>query len=216
MIDHFDEIQASAYSVSLFWQGETINQVWLKQRDGDLPPTEFFSAKAAEDHLHPIPGVSAIHCTPQMGIVGAWHECLPHFKMNFTPSSGDELQSEYFVPRAQAQSALHAIRSIQERIAPLLLISEVRTIAADDLWMSPCYQQESVAIHFTWKPLWAQVREVLPLIEEQLRPFEVRPHWGKLFTMTDFHYEKMDDFRQLVSRLDPDRKFSNAFLRSFT
>jgi xylitol oxidase len=148
-----------------------------------------------------------------MGIVGAWHERLPHFKMNFTPSSGDELQSEYFVPRKEAQAALQAVRSLHEKITPLLLISEIRTIAADDLWMSPCYQQDCAAIHFTWKPLWEDVQHVLPLIEARLGA--ARPHWGKLFTMPGMRYVRLGEFRSLIEAFDPERKFGNPFLEQY-
>jgi xylitol oxidase len=221
MIEHFDEIQTSAYSVSLFtdWQGDTINQVWLKQRteDDDPPAQDFYGAVAATENLHPIPAFAdeAINCTEQLGIIGPWYERLPHFKLNFLASAGDELQSEYFVPRAQAQSALHAMQTLQHKIAPLLYCSEIRTIAADDLWMSPCYQRDSVAIHFTWKPLWPEVKQVLPQIEKALEPMGARPHWGKLFTMSDLHYEKLDAFRKLISTHDPNRKFANAFLEEY-
>jgi xylitol oxidase len=136
--------------------------------------------------------------------------------MEFTPSAGEELQSEYFVSRGDAFAAIRAIDDIGERIAPLLYVSEVRTIAADDLWMSPCYRRDSVAIHFTWKPNWEGVRGVLPLVEAKLEPFQVRPHWGKLFTMAPetvrSRYAKLPDFRRLAERCDPVGKFRNEFL----
>ena len=114
---------------------------------------------------------------------GPWYERLPHFRMGFTPSAGKELQSEYFVPRSQAVEAILALEKMRDQITPLLMITEIRTIAADRLWMSPCYERDSVAIHFTWKPDWPSVKRLLPVIEKALGPFEVRPHWGKLFTM---------------------------------
>jgi xylitol oxidase len=154
-----------------------------------------------------------------MGIPGAWHDRLPHFRMEFTPSSGEELQSEYFVPRQNALAALRAVDEVREHIAPLLQISEVRTIAADTLWMSPCYQRASVAIHFTWKKDWETVKKLLPMIEEQLAPFDARPHWGKLFTMSPSRvqslYEKMPAFQELLGQYDPDGKFRNAFLDKY-
>jgi xylitol oxidase len=139
--------------------------------------------------------------------------------MDFTPSAGDELQSEYFVPRQDAYSALCAIDRLREYIAPILHVSEVRTIAEDDLWMSPCYKQDSVGIHFTWKPDWAAVQQVLPIIENELAPFHARPHWAKLFTMPPARlqslYEKMPDFRQLLLHHDPHGKFCNGFLSTY-
>ena len=222
VVDHFDEITSSAYSVSLFtqWRGQTIDQVWLKQRvtDGEAvePRGDFFGATIASAPRHPIPGMSPAACTEQLGVAGAWHERLPHFRMDHTPSSGDELQSEYQVPRPQAVEALLAIDALRDRISPLLQISEIRTIAADELWMSPSFGRDSVAIHFTWKPEWDAVRRVLPRIEEALAPFEPRPHWGKVFTIAPdqvrLRYPKRSEFAALLRRHDPLGKFRNEFL----
>lgn len=219
---NFDAVMSSAYSVSLFtdWKNATINQVWQKRRVNDIPSLdlETLGATRAVRDLHPIAELSAVHCTEQMAIPGLWHERLPHFKMDFTPSSGEELQSEYFVPRPHAIEAIRAIDHLGTQISPHLQISEIRSIAADDLWMSPCYQQASIAIHFTWKKDWPAVREVLPQIEHALEPFRARPHWGKLFTIAPAKlqslYTKLPDFLGLLSALDPDRKFRNAFLDS--
>jgi xylitol oxidase len=151
-----------------------------------------------------------------MGICGPWFERLPHFRMDFTPSSGEELQSEYLIPRQHAFAAFRVINQLREHVAPLLQISEVRTIAADNLWMSPCYRQACISIHFTWKKDWEGVRSVLPIIEERLAPFEARPHWGKLFTISPARlqalYKRMPDFRQLLRQYDPQGKFRNDFL----
>lgn len=219
---NFDTILASAYSVSLFtdWQSDRINQVWLKRRVSEstpfVPEPEFFGAQLATRQVHPIAGHPAEHCTEQMNVSGPWHERLPHFRMDFTPSSGEELQSEYLVPRPQALAALTAVAQLRGQIAPLLQICEVRTIAADSLWMSPCYKQACVGIHFTWKKSWEAVRNLLPLIEEELAPFKARPHWGKLFTMPPARlqslYQKMPDFKKLLHEFDPQGKFRNAFL----
>jgi xylitol oxidase len=220
--EHFDTIESSGYSVSLFtdWQNHTINQVWIKRRIEEgtsfTSPPELFEAKLATRHMHPIAALSAENCTEQMGISGPWYERLPHFRMDFTPSSGEELQSEYFVPRSHAVDAISAIYRMSEQIFPHLFISEIRTIDADQLWMSPCYQQPSVAIHFTWKPEWPAVSQLLPVIERELAPYNVRPHWGKLFTISPARlqslYEKHADFQQLLSHYDPQGKFRNAFL----
>jgi alditol oxidase len=219
---HFDEIEASAYSVSLFtdWQNQRINEVWLKtvvaDGKGFDAPVDFFGAKPATKNLHPIASLSAENCTDQMGVPGPWYERLPHFKMGFTPSAGKELQSEYFVPRKHAVEAILAIEKLHEQIGPHLLITEIRAIAADDLWMSPCYRRPSVAIHFTWKPEWESVRELLPVIERELAPFQPRPHWGKLFTLSPPElrtgYEKLPDFIGLCRSYDPQGKFRNDFL----
>jgi xylitol oxidase len=138
--------------------------------------------------------------------------------MNFTPSSGQELQSEYFVPRNQAYRAILAVERLRDHITPNLFVSELRTIDADQLWMSPCYQRPSLTIHFTWKPDWPAVKQVLPLIEEALAPFEAKPHWAKLFTMPASRlkalYEKMPDYRALLEHYDPSGKFRNEFLNT--
>jgi xylitol oxidase len=223
--NNFDAILASAYSVSLFtdWQSANINQIWMKRRVSDsapfAPETEWFGATLAPDDRHPIAGLSAINCTKQMGVAGPWHERLPHFRMDYMPSSGEELQSEYLVPRPQAHAAINAVAQLREQIAPLLQICEVRSIAADQLWMSPCYKQACVGIHFTWKKNWEAVRNLLLRIEEQLAPFSARPHWGKLFTMPPPRlqalYEKLPDFRDLLRAYDPQGKFRNAFLETY-
>jgi xylitol oxidase len=183
-----------------------------------VEPT-FFEAKLAPADRHPIVELSAEPCTAQMGIPGAWYERLPHFRIDNVPSSGEELQSEYFVPRPHAVAALRAVDRLRDQIAPLLQISEVRTIAADDLWMSPCYKQACIAIHFTWKKNWPAVKALLPKIEEQLAPFEARPHWGKLFTAPAAQlrtlYPRLPEFQELLRSYDPQGKFRNAFLDEY-
>lgn len=220
---NFDAVFSSGYSVSLFtdWQERRFNQLWIKRRDGggdvEEMPAKIFGASAATTHLHPIKEISALNCTEQMGIPGPWHERLPHFKIDFTPSSGKELQSEYFVPRERAVEALAAIFSLGEAIFPHLLISEIRSIRKDSLWLSPAYLRDSIAIHFTWKQDWENVQKLLPVIENKLRPFGVRPHWGKLFTLEPAHlqeqYERMEDFSVLMKKMDPQGKFVNDFLK---
>lgn len=222
MKNHFDQIQASGYSVSLFtdWQKQRISEVWIKSRMDAQPsfdgPAEFFGAKPAKKNLHPIEALSAENCTEQMGVPGPWYDRLPHFRMGFTPSAGKELQTEYLLPREHAVDAILAVERLRDQVSPHLLISEIRTIAADDLWMSTCYARPSVAIHFTWKPDWPAVRSVLPVIERELSPFRPRPHWGKLFTMSSSQlqsrYERFSDFVKLASQYDPAGKFRNAFL----
>jgi len=216
---NFDAVTSLAYSVSLFthWAEDVIDQVWVKSlaSDADLPPT-LFGATAAPDHRHPIAHMSPVNCTAQMDEAGAWDERLPHFRMEFTPSSGDELQSEFFVPREHAVAALRTVRSMRDQISPLLHISEIRTIAADNLWLSPSYQRDAVGIHFTWKAMGPEVRALLPEIEAALAPYQARPHWAKLFTMSGERlqslYPRMPDFQRLRAEYDPEGKFDNAYL----
>jgi alditol oxidase len=224
LTNHFDAIESAAYSVSLFtdWQNRRFSEVWLKTRNepGHTfdAQSEFFGATAAKKNLHPIVELSAENCTEQLGVPGPWYERLPHFRMGFTPSAGKELQSEFFVPRKNAVEAILAVERLRDQITPHLLITEIRTIAADNLWMSPCYKQDSVAIHFTWKQDWPAVSKVLPVIEKELSPFNVRPHWGKLFTISpsvlQSRYDRLPDFIKLAKHLDPEGKFRNDFLNT--
>jgi len=222
--DNFDAIESSAYSVSLFtdWQKQRVNEVWLKCREDAEKPfqakPEFYGAKLATRNVHPIIELSAENCTEQMGVPGPWYERLPHFRMGFTPSAGKELQSEYFVPHHHAVEAILAMERLHEQVSPHLMITEIRTIAADDLWMSPCYQRPSVTIHFTWKQDWPAVSKLLPVIEKELAPFDARPHWGKLFTISPVQlrssYEKLPAFVELSRKFDPKEKLRNEFLNT--
>jgi len=223
--NQFDVIMGSGYSVSLFtdWQNRNFSEVWIKSKVDSgktvaLPPN-FYGARPAKQHLHPIRELSAENCTEQMGITGPWYERLPHFKMGFTPSSGKELQSEYFVPREHAYEAIMAVEKLHDQIFPYIQITEIRTIDEDELWMSPCYKRSSATIHFTWKQDWPAVSKLLPLIEKQLAPFGPRPHWGKLFAMDlatlSASYKKSEDFRHLVKEFDPAGKFINEFTKRY-
>jgi xylitol oxidase len=224
MKEHFDAIQASGYSVSLFtdWRNERVNEVWVKARmDSPKPfsgPSDFFGATLAQRDLHPIAELSAENCTEQMGKPGPWYDRLPHFKMGFTPSAGKELQTEYFVPRQYAIDAILAVARLRQQVSPHLMITEIRTIAADDLWMSMAYRQPSVAIHFTWRQDWPAVKRVLPAIERELGPYQARPHWGKLFTLAPAElrarYPKVGDFVRLAAKFDPQGRLRNDFLKT--
>ncbi len=223
---NLDTIMGSGYSVSFFtdWQHHRMSQVWIKTKavipDGhatlfEIEP-EFYGATAATEKMHPITGHDATPCTEQMGIPGPWYERLPHFRMNFTPSSGAEIQTEYFVPRSRGYEAILAVEQLKDKITPHLFITEIRCIAADDLLMSPAWHQDSMAIHFTWKPESDEVHKVLPLIEEKLAPFNARPHWGKVFTMPPSRlaqvYSNIPKFQALVKQYDPKGKFRNQFI----
>jgi alditol oxidase len=222
LFEHFDEIISSGYSVSIFTRwGETIDQVWVKSRVTDEPEqveNDLFGAAAAAVDRHPILGLDASSCTPQLGRAGSWADRLPHFRMGFTPSSGEELQSEYLFPRRYAVEAIEAVRSLADEIRPILQVSEIRAVAADRLWMSMNYGQDTVGIHFTWKPERDAVEDMLVQLETALVPFEARPHWGKLFNANAEEiaplYERMPDFVRLVERLDPRGVFRNSWLKA--
>jgi len=221
LAEHFDAIMSSGYSVSLFtnWLDQMVSQVWIKRRT-DRPVedlgADFYGATAATRNLHPIVEITAENCTEQMGVPGPWYLRLPHFKMGFMPSGGEELQSEYYVPREHAVDAILALEKKKDQIYPQLLISEIRTIAADEFWMSPCYRQDSVTIHFTWKQHDKEVRALLPMIEAELAPYGVRPHWGKLFSVDPgvLHerYPRFPDFLALAKKYDPEGKYRNPYL----
>ena len=219
---HFDEIAGSAYSVSLFtdWRGPLFRQAWLKRRtdvtDSWAPEPRWMGGRLADGPRNPVPGMDPAQCTEQLGVPGPWHERLPHFRPELPPGSGDELQSEYLLPRGSAVEGLQALRPAADRIAPVLRVCEIRTIAADELWLSPSYQRDSVAFHFTWIKDSAAVMPVLAEIEECLAPMHARPHWGKLFrtgpeAMPGL-YPRLDDFRQLMRCYDPAGKFRNGLL----
>ncbi|WP_255578446.1 FAD-binding protein [Deinococcus sp. KSM4-11] len=214
--EHFDAMMTAADSVSLFttWQDDTFHQAWLKRRidgTGRPAPRTWFGAALAEHDVHPVPGLSATPCTPQGGVPGPWFERWPHFRMGHTPSSGEEVQSEYLIPRQHAPAALRALFALGSRLAPLLLVSEVRTVAADTFWLSPCFGRDCAAVHFTWRRDEQAVREVLPAIEAALAPFGARSHWGKVFVAPP-DLPRLPDFRDLMQTFDPGGKFRNAFL----
>jgi alditol oxidase len=222
---HLIDVMSGGYSVSLFtdWQSDSINQVWVKSAVKSGEPFEvqgeYYGAARADRNVHPILTMSPENCTEQMGVPGPWYERLPHFKMGFTPSSGEELQAEYFVPVESAADAIQAVATLRDEIRQYILITEIRSIAADEFWMSPCYRQASIAIHFTLKQDVRGVNQLLPKIEKALAPFNARPHWGKLFTMDAkvlrSRYPKLDDFKNLVLKMDPEKKMQNEFVDQY-
>jgi xylitol oxidase len=217
LAEHFDEIVSSGYSVSVFtlWR-EAVDMVWVKTRTDQPEPTELFGARPATVERHPIPGIDAAPATPQLGSPGPWHDRLPHFRMGFTPSAGEELQSEYLLPRRFAVEAIEALRPLGDRMRPHLLVCEIRTVAADRLWTSTSYEQDSVAFHFTWRRDQEAVTDLLGDVEAALAPFGARPHWGKVFLADAAAiaplYERHADFVRLAERLDPRGAFRTEWL----
>lgn len=220
---HLDEVLSGAYSVSIFtdWREPVRGQVWLKRLDTDAgePPGRWLGARLADGPRHPVRGMPTRSCTPQLGDPGPWHERLPHFRLEFTPSSGEELQSEYFVARGDALGALHAVAALRHRVAPVLQIAEIRAVAADDLWLSPAYRQDSVALHFTWIADEEAVAPVVAAVEDALALFGARPHWGKVFGtppgVVAGRYERFADFAALARRLDPSGKLRNDMVEAY-
>jgi xylitol oxidase len=214
--ENFDQVFSSAYSVSLFtaWGPSRTGQVWQKHRTAGLtamPPDEWMGGRLATGKRHPLPDHDPVHCTEQQGVSGPWHERLPHFRLDFTPSSGDELQTEYLVPRERVVEAMLAVDSLADAINPLLQVSEVRTMCADDLWLSGAYGRDTVGIHFTWRKV-PEVGDVLPELDSLLGPLGGRPHWGKLFdarTPVAHRYPRFAEFAELVQEVDNTGKFQN-------
>lgn len=218
-VEHFDDVLGAAYSVSLFttWSGDGFEQVWVKRRtDADAVDLGWTGARPADGPRHPVIGVAPDACTEQGGVAGPWFERLPHFRLEFTPSAGAELQTEYMVPRSLAREALEAVRRVSTVVAPVLQISEIRTVAADGLWLSPCEGRDTVCIHFTWIDDAEAVAPAVLEVERVLSPYDARPHWGKVFrTSPDVVrslYPRLGDFEALRARLDPGGVFANEFV----
>lgn len=219
LLDHFDALTGQAYSVSMFtrWQGDVVDLLWVKALASDPAPAEsILGAKAATGPSHPIPGMDGSVCTGQMGVVGPWQERLFHFAIGNAASAGAELQSEFFVKRANAPAAIAALRAVQDDFSPALFISEIRSVAADTLWLSSAYEQDTIGFHFTWRPEWERTIAAVQSVERALAPFAPRPHWAKLFTLAgpevQARFPRMADFKALADRLDPQGKFRNRFV----
>ena len=216
--DRLDDVFAAGHSVSVFtdWHSGQA-RVWVKRRV-DQPDSTWTAGTSARHSLHPVPGMSPDLCTEQLGVVGRWHERLAHFRPEATAEAGHELQSEVFVPRALARRAMAALREIAGYFAPLLRVSEMRTVRADDLWLSPAYGRDSVAFHFTWTDDESAVLSAVDAIEKELMPVDPRPHWGKITAMAPREaiasYERAPDFERLMSAYDPTFKFRNDFVNS--
>jgi len=220
--DSFDAIMATGYSVSLFptWQEDYIDSLWIKQQVAEgvgaplAVPTTFFDAPLVPGG-HLFGDMPNRHFT-QMGTPGPWHERLPHYCFKDALQEGNELQSEYFVARHYAVAALKVVAGLRESLASILDVSEIRSVAADKLWLSTAYGQDVVAIHFNWTKDWPGVKHFLPVLEEKLAPFEPRPHWGKLFAMAPAQvqaaYPRMADFQALAREYDPEGKFRNSYV----
>lgn len=220
---HFDEMTGSAYSVSMFtdWRAQRMTQMWLKRAadDPDMPPRSWLGGRLASADLNPVPGMPAANCTPQLGLPGPWHERLPHFRAGFVPSAGAELQSEFLIGREYAVDALAALDAIRSELAPVAQVSEIRTVAADNLWLSPSYQRDSAAIHFTWVPDIRAVAPALISVEAALSPFAPRVHWAKLTALpardVASSYPRINDFRRLAAQLDPHGAFGNEMVEGW-
>jgi alditol oxidase len=220
---HFDEITSAGYSVSLFltWKHDWVDTMWVKRRvPGMAPvpvPETLFGAKLAS--AAPSGELPTDRTLTPFAKPGPWHERLPHYAFHDAMRVGNELQSEYFVPRVHAVAAIKAVAGLKDGLAPILGLSEIRTVRADDLWLSSAFGEDTVGIHFNWLKKWEGIEPFLPVLERALEPFGARPHLGKLFAMSSAQllavYPHMREFRELVRRFDPAGKFSNRFVERY-
>jgi xylitol oxidase len=221
----FSDIMSAGYSVSLFtnWTEDKINQVWIKSVQNASGATasspDFYGASLSQVDMHPVDTQSAETCTFQRGVVAPWFEILPHFKMGFKPSTGKELQSEFFVSKDAGFAAVEAMQALGKQISSHLFVSEIRSVKADELWMSPAYQKDCITIHTTWHQDDKVITELIPLVQKALQPFDPVPHWAKLSSLPPATlrkaYPRMNDFRELCKRFDPQKKFANKYLDEF-
>lgn len=217
LLAELDHILAAGYSVSVFTDS---HEIWVKAADtDDLPDADWLGARRADVQRPAGPGADPAAGTEQLGVPGPWHERLPHFRAGFRPSNGAEIQSEFFVARADGAAALAAVCALGPQLAPALHIGEIRSVAADDLLLSPAAGRDTVAIHFTWRREPEAVQVALALVEAALAPFGARPHWGKVFrmdaaTVADRH-PGVARFGALRRELDPEGRFGNAFVDRF-
>jgi xylitol oxidase len=210
---------ASSFSLMTFWSGETVSRLWMKTRLIDGRPLEVsaahLGARPASTPLAVSPGDGPVTLTP-FGIPGPWSERLIHLGAEQEPGPLDQIQSEYLLPRANAPAAFAKLRAMGDRIDRRLFVSEIRTMAGDELWLSPAYGGDTVAIHFTWKREPDAVAALTAEIEEMLLPLGGRPHWGKVIHTPAARlaplYPRMPAFRDLAGSYDPNGKFRNAFL----
>jgi xylitol oxidase len=213
---HLPAMLADGYSVSLFTQWNGTFQAWLKRRADDPMTGDWYGAHPADGPRHPVPGMPAMNSTEQGGVPGPWHTRLPHFRMEFTPSNGAELQSEYHIARTDALVAIDAMTDMHASLAPVLQVCEIRTIAADELWLSPNYERDSLALHFTWIADTDAVLPVLGELEARLAPLDARPHWGKVFRTPPAAlrtlFPRLSEFSALVDAYDPAGTFRNPWL----
>jgi alditol oxidase len=220
VLDDLDAVQSAGYSVSLFtdWsRPEVIDKIWVKSRGADAPDGTRWGGRPADIAQHPIAGEDPAAATEQFGRLGPWNARLPHFRLEFTPSSGEEQQSEYLVAQEHGAAAIRAVSELD--LAGVAQVAEYRTIAADDLWLSPFHQRASVGLHFTWVDDNDAVHAAVTALEQALAPFDPRPHWAKVFLASPdavrAHYPRLADFQDLAARHDPNRKFGNDFLERF-
>ena len=141
----------AGYSVSAFTRwGEDMDMVWVKSRTGraGARPARHARRRSSTTRSRASAPRAARRSSacPARGRTGCRTSGWSSRRAN-----GEEIQSEYFVARERADEAIAAMREVGPRIRDLLQVCELRTIAADELWLSPQYGQDTFAIHFTWR-----------------------------------------------------------------
>ena len=212
---------SSAWSVSLFTtfgDPSKVDSVWRKSRVETAPDSlGTWGGRPAEGPVHPIMGLDASAATEQLGRPGPWHERLPHFRADLRPSVGDELQSEFFVPLSAIGEVWPRLVAESPTFADALQVMELRTVAEDELWLSPFHHRQTLAVHATWASDPALAVPALTELERVLAPYDPRPHWGKVFRSADAasiaaSYPELPRFSELADRLDPERCFANDYV----
>jgi len=221
--ENFDDVFDKSYSVSYFsnWKKNSTGQIWMKFLDNNnFPqlPSVWLDGNIANANQHPVKVNDPSPCTDQMGVSGKWLYRLPHFKLDSSPASGDEVQTEYLVDRAYVSHYIDELSNIGDEIAARVYATEIRTIKADDLWLSGAHGRQTVGFHFTWKKS-DSLQTFLPKIEEILGNHNGRPHWGKLFSTPRENligrYPKYSNFEDLLKKYDPNKKFRNSFINRY-
>jgi len=214
-----DEVFDAAYSVSVFTDWRDHVQLWTKRRvdQATLDHATLHDGVQASQPEHPVPGADASSCTNQQE-PGLWSHRLPHFRSDEVPSVGAEVQSEFFVERALMGQAIERLRSIGDALEPVIMVSEIRTIGADNIWLSPQYQRDCAAFHFTWHHDVVAAHAAADLVTDTLAPLRPIPHWGKVFDPRRFDFDQL--YPNLRSALacfqewDPTSTFTNAWMRN--
>jgi xylitol oxidase len=212
-----DAVMSAGYSVSLItsWASPTVDRLWIKTALADGTPTDVSAARlgaypAATPVPQDVPGLNPF------GVPGPWNERLFHFGRDVEPGLIGHLQSEYMVPRDRAAEAIAMLHALGERIDRYLLVSEIRGMTEDALWLSPAYDRPTIAFHFSWQRQIDEVSRVTAELETMLQPLGGRPHWGKIIHASAEQlaplYPRMWEFADLARSFDPTGKFSNEFL----
>ena len=217
LVDNLDAILDGGYSVSIFktWTDRDA-QIWVKDKATANFEASRFGTRPASVKRHPILALDPVNTTDQLSVPGPWSDRLPHFKLGFTPSNGDEIQSEFHLPRRHGAAAVEALIRVRDRFASMIQVTEFRAVAADTLWLSPQYQRDTLSMHFTWLPDKEGVNAAVRHVEDALAPFDALPHWGKVFSSAHVgaRYARLADFRSIRDRMDPAGKFSNPWLET--